>query len=92
MLNKFVIKGIAAYMTKKGGKRRGQQQDADDGDDEQQAAAGPKTSIFLTIRGQLQRKGFRCTSDSSLAPALCCCAPTNHHLLVRPQVRPSRPA
>jgi hypothetical protein len=61
-LSKFVNKGIAAYMTQKGGvgKRKAQQKGDEDEGEEQQAAAGPKTSIYLTINGQLQRKGFRC--------------------------------
>jgi hypothetical protein len=57
-LSKFVNKGIAAYMTKKaGGKRKGQQQGEDE--EEEQPAAGSKTSLYLTINGQFQRKGFR---------------------------------
>lgn len=62
-LNRWVSKGIAAYMTKKAGSKRKAQQgdDGEDDEDQQQAAAaGPKTSIYVTIHGQVQRKGFRC--------------------------------
>ncbi len=65
-LNKWVSKGIAAYMTKKAGSKRKAQQDDDGDGDEQQAAEGSKTCVYLTIHGQVQRRGFRCVQATDI--------------------------
>jgi hypothetical protein len=79
-LSKYVTKGIAAYMNKKaGGRRKGQQQGGQE-EEEEEKAEGPKTSLYLTINGQVQRRGFRSaagwrrlgtrTEPPPLAPAI----------------------
>ena len=54
-------KGIAAYMSKKGGGKR-RRHDGDDDDDDDAERQAPKTCIYLTLHGQVQRKGFRCAA------------------------------